>query len=239
MIGMRKRELFLLLVVAAAVVLAGILAVAQFGSSAPAQAASPQPAQQARCSLATLNGTYVSPQSGGQVTGSNRGSLAPAAARYSAASFLLPVPDGTGSACIYPLGLRSFHGCGARLVTSPTISGIFVRGLTGNKVNVLVAVRPGRVRLFGNLRCGAAAFTLRPAPGEGWQGVRDSNPQPTVLETATLPIELHPYELIWFLCGLDVCCSGDNIFCIQHGWFVSFCSSLLNNCAPYKRYIPE
>jgi hypothetical protein len=27
----------------------------------------------------------------------------------------------------------------------------------------------------------------------GWQGVRDSNPQPTVLETATLPIELTPY----------------------------------------------
>src|SRR5580692_6211602 len=28
--------------------------------------------------------------------------------------------------------------------------------------------------------------------GLGWQGRRDSNPQPTVLETATLPIELHP-----------------------------------------------
>jgi hypothetical protein len=27
----------------------------------------------------------------------------------------------------------------------------------------------------------------------GWQGGRDSNPQPTVLETATLPIELPPY----------------------------------------------
>src|SRR2546430_13305583 len=26
----------------------------------------------------------------------------------------------------------------------------------------------------------------------GWQGGRDSNPQPTVLETATLPIELPP-----------------------------------------------
>src|SRR5208283_2054317 len=26
-----------------------------------------------------------------------------------------------------------------------------------------------------------------------WQGGRDSNPQPTVLETATLPIELPPY----------------------------------------------
>jgi hypothetical protein len=31
------------------------------------------------------------------------------------------------------------------------------------------------------------------APGGGWQGGRDSNPQPTVLETATLPIELPPY----------------------------------------------
>ena len=27
----------------------------------------------------------------------------------------------------------------------------------------------------------------------GWQGGRESNPQPTVLETATLPIELPPY----------------------------------------------
>jgi hypothetical protein len=29
----------------------------------------------------------------------------------------------------------------------------------------------------------------------GWQGVRDLNPQPTVLETATLPIELTPYAV--------------------------------------------
>src|ERR1041385_2255046 len=29
-----------------------------------------------------------------------------------------------------------------------------------------------------------------------WQGGRDSNPQPTVLETATLPIELPPYALL-------------------------------------------
>src|SRR5580698_6005593 len=28
-----------------------------------------------------------------------------------------------------------------------------------------------------------------------WQGGRDSNPQPTVLETATLPIELPPFAL--------------------------------------------
>ena len=27
-----------------------------------------------------------------------------------------------------------------------------------------------------------------------WQGQKDSNPQPTVLETATLPVELYPYE---------------------------------------------
>jgi hypothetical protein len=31
------------------------------------------------------------------------------------------------------------------------------------------------------------------APSEGWHGRRDLNPQPTVLETATLPIELLPY----------------------------------------------
>ena len=28
-----------------------------------------------------------------------------------------------------------------------------------------------------------------------WQGRQESNPQPTVLETATLPIELHPYPI--------------------------------------------
>ena len=27
-----------------------------------------------------------------------------------------------------------------------------------------------------------------------WQGQKDSNPQPTVLETATLPVELYPYD---------------------------------------------
>lgn len=32
-----------------------------------------------------------------------------------------------------------------------------------------------------------------PSHGVFWQGGRDSNPQPTVLETATLPIELPPY----------------------------------------------
>jgi hypothetical protein len=32
-------------------------------------------------------------------------------------------------------------------------------------------------------------------PFRGWQGGRDSNPQPTVLETATLPIELPPYAI--------------------------------------------
>ena len=26
-----------------------------------------------------------------------------------------------------------------------------------------------------------------------WQGQKESNPQPTVLETATLPVELYPY----------------------------------------------
>ena len=29
-----------------------------------------------------------------------------------------------------------------------------------------------------------------------WHGWRDSNPQPTVLETVALPVELHPYD--WF-----------------------------------------
>ena len=32
----------------------------------------------------------------------------------------------------------------------------------------------------------------RDAGGGGWQGWQDSNPQPPVLETGALPIELHP-----------------------------------------------
>ncbi|MDQ3825741.1 MAG: hypothetical protein M3325_08340, partial [Actinomycetota bacterium] len=56
MMGMCKRRLFLPVAVAAAVMLAGILAVAQFGSFAPAAASPPG---SVRCSLATLNGAYV------------------------------------------------------------------------------------------------------------------------------------------------------------------------------------
>ena len=40
-----------------------------------------------------------------------------------------------------------------------------------------------------------AALDHSATPPGGWQGVRDSNPQPTVLETATLPIELTPCTL--------------------------------------------
>jgi hypothetical protein len=35
--------------------------------------------------------------------------------------------------------------------------------------------------------------------GKGWQARRDSNPQPMVLETTTLPIELLTYVDPWFL----------------------------------------
>ena len=45
---------------------------------------------------------------------------------------------------------------------------------------------------FATLRRGSSRSRF--APSEGWHGVRDSNPQPTVLETATLPIELTPYS---------------------------------------------
>lgn len=70
-----KKKLFLPLAAAAAAVLASILAVAQFGSSAPAQAASPPGS--ATCSVATLNGTYVfSGQGEFPATGSTTGTLA-------------------------------------------------------------------------------------------------------------------------------------------------------------------
>jgi hypothetical protein len=49
-----------------------------------------------------------------------------------------------------------------------------------------------RWRRYG--RCGTDFSWME--IGRWWQGRRDSNPQPTVLETATLPIELHP-------CGYD------------------------------------
>ena len=34
---------------------------------------------------------------------------------------------------------------------------------------------------------------------ETWQGHKDLNPEPTVLETAALPIELYPY--VWWAFG--------------------------------------
>src|SRR3712207_5055737 len=75
MMGMCKGRQFLPLAVAAAVMLAGILAVAQFGSVAPAQAASPPGS--VSCSLATLNGVYVwSAHGEGQSTGSAKDPVA-------------------------------------------------------------------------------------------------------------------------------------------------------------------
>src|SRR5690606_6250594 len=44
-----------------------------------------------------------------------------------------------------------------------------------------------------------------------WQGVQDSNPQPTVLETVALPVELTPYARpFWqpMLCGISVSLTG-------------------------------
>ena len=35
-----------------------------------------------------------------------------------------------------------------------------------------------------------------------WQGRRESNPQPAVLETAALPIELHPYGKSYWAASL-------------------------------------
>ncbi len=40
----------------------------------------------------------------------------------------------------------------------------------------------------------AAGFSFLPHL-RGWQGQRESNPQPSVLETDALPIELYPYIL--------------------------------------------
>ena len=40
---------------------------------------------------------------------------------------------------------------------------------------------------------------------EGWQGMRDSNSQHAVLETAALPIELIPFYLALFLVLLGGC----------------------------------
>jgi FlaG/FlaF family flagellin (archaellin) len=75
MTGMCKRRLLLRLAVAVTVMLAGILAVSQFGSFASAQAESPPGSE--RCSLATLNGVYVWSAHGEvQSTGSTEDSFA-------------------------------------------------------------------------------------------------------------------------------------------------------------------
>ena len=55
-----------------------------------------------------------------------------------------------------------------------------------------------------------------------WQGQKESNPQPMVLETTTLPVELYPYEnqrlpilpgrfhpSTFGVCGLN--------YCVRHG----------------------
>ena len=38
---------------------------------------------------------------------------------------------------------------------------------------------------------------IRRFQGDFWQGHKDLNPEPTVLETAALPIELYPYILVF------------------------------------------
>ena len=45
-------------------------------------------------------------------------------------------------------------------------------------------------------------MTLKPEHFKviSWQGHKDLNPEPTVLETAALPIELYPY-IIWWAFG--------------------------------------
>ena len=45
---------------------------------------------------------------------------------------------------------------------------------------------------YGLLR--PACLPFHHAAENEWQGARDSNPQPSVLETEALPIELTPYE---------------------------------------------
>ncbi len=50
-------------------------------------------------------------------------------------------------------------------------------------------------RPFGLTVFKTAALDHSATPPGGWQGVKDLNLQPTVLETATLPIELTPCSL--------------------------------------------
>ena len=49
----------------------------------------------------------------------------------------------------------------------------------------------------------------------GWQGGRESNPQPTVLETATLPIELPPYPIMAPRHSLKLRMVTHSICCLQ------------------------
>jgi hypothetical protein len=51
-----------------------------------------------------------------------------------------------------------------------------------------------KVFIFATMGAISEIWELRPVPqGRGKHARRDSNPQPTVLETATLPIELPPF----------------------------------------------
>lgn len=57
-----------------------------------------------------------------------------------------------------------------------------------------------------------------------WQAREDSNPEPTVLETVALPIELTPYKthkviiyFTWFLGAVDAAGNKDNICSTRSG----------------------
>lgn len=100
-------------------------------------------------------------------------------------------------------------------------------------VNATNSRRVGQATFFNSARTSRTNFLMRdvlvctavscaaifshpriilPPTAKDWQGRQESNPQPTVLETATLPVELHPYRarnllyVISFLCVKSVSC---------------------------------
>ncbi len=156
-----KRKPFLLL--AGAVLLVAVaLTGTQFGSPAHAHAASPaQPAEQ-QCSLATLNGMYVSTQSGSQVTGIPQGPFATAA---------IYVFDGRGHA--HGITSRSVNG---KISSHLTFTDTYTlnRNCTGTET---VTDATGAVRHydFYTLPSGSRFTFLRTDPGVVASGVAETS----------------------------------------------------------------
>src|SRR5512137_326182 len=89
---------------------------------------------------------------------------------------------------------RASVGCSVRKVKPSTpAAAASAASVTRTKSALLVTVSTFCV-VMSFLLCDATFASRAPPSGPvDWQGQRESNPQPSVLETDALPVELYPY----------------------------------------------